>query len=122
MKIEQNSVGDIGVTQASDPLHAFARLLNADALTFIADPLGAVIISRLVTAHEAGRKIHVRELTHGARASATAMLRRLEQFENDGLICRARDPHDGRSRCVAITPKGEQAVKRAVRAIGSAAI
>ncbi|RVT90150.1 MarR family transcriptional regulator [Sphingomonas crocodyli] len=94
-------------------LHAFARLMNAEAMAFISNPSGASIVSQLLDAHDAGRNVHVGELTRSSQLSVTATLRRLDQLEKDGFIRRSRDPHDGRSRLVAITAKGRDCALRA---------
>ncbi|ADN01566.1 MarR family winged helix-turn-helix transcriptional regulator [Spirochaeta thermophila] len=49
-------------------------------------------------------------------ASATVMLRRMEQA---GLITRARDPHDRRRILVSLTPDGRIKVERLKEKIGS---
>ena len=65
-------------------LHAFARSLNSEHLSFMADPPGAMIISRLAAGREVGRELHVRELTSSSHFSPIAVLRRLDQLEKTG--------------------------------------
>lgn len=109
----------------SDPATAvvFSLLETAEAveskLEAAVSPLG-LSLAKLGLLHplaEAGTPLSLSELAqrqHCVRSNITQLVDRLEK---DGLVRRRPDPHDRRSVLAALTPAGEQAYAKGMRAL-----
>lgn len=55
------------------------------------------------------------ELAHAMVLDRSALAHNLKPLERDGYLVQVRDPHDGRSRRVQLTPQGRQKLAEATR-------
>lgn len=101
----------------------FSLLETAEAveskLEAAVSPVG-LSLAKLSVLHplaEAGTPLSLSELAqrqHCVRSNITQLVDRLEK---DGLVRRRPDPHDRRSVLAALTPAGEQAYAKGMRAL-----
>ncbi|MFC4276633.1 MarR family winged helix-turn-helix transcriptional regulator [Achromobacter aloeverae] len=71
-------------------------------------PCGLTIVQRSVLVHiDRGNEPTQSELAHAMVLDLSALARSLKPLERDGYLVQTRDERDGRSRRVALTPRGK---------------
>jgi DNA-binding MarR family transcriptional regulator len=70
----------------------------------------------LAALHEWAGERPIQTLADGLRLSHSRTVRVIDRLQAEGLARRARDPDDGRSALVALTPRGAEAARRVLDA------
>jgi len=99
----------------SAAIHLLRRLREADAASGIS-PSRLSTLSVLVF----GGPASVRGLAEAEMVRSPTMTGIVQGLEDDGLVARAPDPHDGRAVVLRATPRGERLLRAArTRRIGA---
>jgi DNA-binding MarR family transcriptional regulator len=85
-----------------------------------ASGMGGALPAALSALHEWAGGRTIETLAGGLRLSHSRTVRVVDRLEERGLARRARDPHDGRSVLVHLTPAGERAGRRVLDARAAA--
>lgn len=111
---------DVGALQVVGRLLRGAEYLQRDLVEAL-EPLGLsygdfdVLNTLRRCADPAGT--HPRDLARSALITSGAMTARVDRLCRSGLVVRTKDPHDGRSVLVRLTPDGDAVAARALAAV-----
>lgn len=84
-----------------------------------ADPAWDMLLD-LYGAHIAQHRVPVSSLCIAAAVPATTALRWIGRLENEGLVTRRSDPHDGRRVFIELTPRAIEAMETFFDTVGMA--
>jgi DNA-binding MarR family transcriptional regulator len=84
--------------------------------TEAASGMGGALPAALAALHEWAGGRTIETLAGGLRLSHSRTVRVVDRLESDGLALRERDPRDGRSVLVQLTPAGRRAGRRVLDA------